>query len=117
MMARPRSSANIAGPNNPFGISMDRYGNVMDQSSHQQGGNRNSGGGGGSGGYAYGSAHRHDIDDGGRDARYPSPSQMRARSKSSGDLRRKLTEDGRPILFSGITLKHWMGLIGSESVV
>jgi hypothetical protein len=26
---------------------------------------------------------------------------MRARSKSSGDLRRKFTEDGRPILFSG----------------
>jgi len=109
MMARPRSSANIAGPNNPFGISMDRFGNVMDNPPQQ--GNRNSGG------YAYGSAHRHDVDDA-RDARYSSPAQMRTRSKSSGDLRRKLTEDGRPILFSGLTptnLGWW--LICSEGVV
>lgn len=121
MMARPRSSANIAGPNNPFGISMDRFGNVMDGPS-PQGGNRYSGGGAGSGGYAYGSAHRHDIDDvAGRDARYAAPpSQMRARSKSSGDLRRKLTEDGRPILFSGrnpCSPRLWMGITCSESVV
>ena len=71
----------------------------MDNSPHERN-DRNSGGSVTGGGYAYGSAHRHDIDEG-RDARYAPPSQMRARSKSSGDLRRKFTEDGRPILFSG----------------
>ena len=70
----------------------------MDNSPHERN-DRNSGGSVTGGGYAYGSAHRHGIDEG-RDARYAPPSQMRARSKSSGDLRRKLTEDGRLILFS-----------------
>jgi len=112
MPGRPRSSTASAMTNNPFGISMDRYGNVVEptrsvspqpppgypdraSSRHAQ--------------YAYGSQHRHDIDD-------PPPSvenrysmggvpaaHSRARSKSQSDLRArpKYTEDGRQILFVG----------------
>ena len=103
---RPRSSTAGMG-SNAFGISIDRFGNVVDTngrsaspqphpSSRQQ--------------YAYGSSHRHDID-GVLDpqSRYPAPQNMnsahsRARSKSQSDVRAggKYTEDGRLILFPGI---------------
>jgi hypothetical protein len=106
MSARPRSSAAVISPNNPFGISIDRFGNVMDangpgrspspqpnaypeRNSRQQ--------------YAYGSSHRHDIDDQSRYSVQSSPAHVRARSKSQSDLRArsKYTEDGRQILFTG----------------
>jgi hypothetical protein len=101
---------------NPFGISIDRFGNVMDAappratspqppngyperaSSRLQ--------------YAYGSHHRHDVDEHVSPApenRYSmppiaaTPPQARTRSKSQSDARSrpKYTEDGRQILFIG----------------
>ena len=94
---RPRSSAAIT-TNNPFGISLDRFGNVVDASgrsvspqptdrSRQQ--------------YSYGSQHRHDIDERVVDQnRYSNPVQTRARAKSQSDLRvrGKYTEDGKLVI-------------------
>ena len=119
---RPRSSA--AGvASNPFGISIDRFGNVVDAngrsaspqphpSSRQQ--------------YAYGSSHRHDID-GVLDplSRYPpvaqnvSPAHARARSKSQSDVRARgnYTEDGRLVLFPGMLFNFGGVNEISESVV
>ena len=121
--ARPRSStAGIA--SNPFGISLDRFGNVIDAngrsaspqphpSTRQQ--------------YAYGSSHRHDIDGVLEpSSRYPpaaqngNPTNARARSKSQSDVRGRgmYTEDGQLVLFPG--MGSWLEevLIGfSESVV
>ena len=105
----PRSSAAVVTPNNPFGISLDRFGNVMD-GSHQAdvgGSNAYSDRPSSRQQYAYGSQHRHDVDD---RARYSAssnhvmnPTQARSRTKSQSDLRSraKYTEDGRPILFMG----------------
>ena len=98
--ARPRSSAAIVA-NNPFGISLDRFGNVVDASgrsvspqpddrSRQQ--------------HSYGSQHRHDIDERVVDQkRYSNPVQARSRTKSQSDLRVRgiYTEDGRLVLFAG----------------
>ena len=94
---RPKSS--LAGPisaNNPFGISMDRYGNVVDANPRSASPQPHQG-------YAYGNRHRHDVDD---SSRYPAANPMmqaRARSKSQSDLRGRgrFTEDGRAVLFIG----------------
>lgn len=99
MSARPRSSATMPG-NNPFGISLDRYGNVVD-SNVPTGYERTSSRPGSQ--HAYGSHHRHDIDE---PARHGTPAHMRSRSKSYNDLRSrpKFTEDGGAILFMGMLL-------------
>jgi hypothetical protein len=95
---------------NPFGISIDRFGNVVDangrsaspQPSHPSTRQQ----------YAYGSSHRHDID-GELDsspryvpAQNMNPAHTRARSKSQSDVRGrgKYTEDGRLVLFPGTVL-------------
>lgn len=90
---RPRSQAAVAS-NNAFGISLDRYGNVVGDQPAARGGGQ----------YAYGAQHRHDLDLGPGERGAPPPAQQaRARSKSQSDVRSrgKYTEDGRLILFAG----------------
>ena len=96
--ARPMSSA-APSASNPFGISMDKYGNVLDSTRSTPPSNRPSS----RADYAYGSSHRHDLIDEVSSNRYAPPSAnpaSRARSKSQSDVRRgKFTEDGKPVLF------------------
>jgi hypothetical protein len=89
---RPRSQAAVA-PNNAFGISLDRYGNVVGDQPPARGGGQ----------YAYGAQHRHDLDLGPAERGAPPAQQARTRSKSQSDVRSrgKYTEDGRLILFAG----------------